>query len=149
MIRLQEDLLNVYNLLTEFSKGTLLGPYPVPIKVEYSESLNSLCFEQRGLKISVNVLNYYCQNLRDLKKTFLLPEDYIYLMDELSRVINTGALLHDRVCLGPEKYGFSLYDMVPGIQNLKLGPVLIGKFKFVSGNSWLFRKLTNRKYERI
>lgn len=149
MIRLQEDLINVYNSLTEFSNGTLLGPSPLPIRVGYSDSLNSLCFEQRGLKVSINVLNYYCKDLRNLHDTYLTPEDYDYLMDTLSRIIGSGSLLHDRVCLGPEKYGFSVYDVTPGIQNLKEGPQLIGRVKFVSGNSWLFKKLIKYRYERI
>ena len=81
MIRLQDDIIEIYNLLTDFSSNTLSG---LPIKVEYSESLNSLCFEQKGLKVAISVLNYYCENLKYLKETYLLPGDYDFLMSSLS-----------------------------------------------------------------
>lgn len=149
MTRIQEDILLIYNSLTDFSKNTLLAPTKLPIKVGYSESLNSLTFEQQGLKVSIPVLNYYCKDLRFLYDTFLIPEDYDYLMDSLTRVIESGVLLHDRVCLSPKKYGFEIYDSNSHTQYIKEGPQLIGRMEFVSGNSWLFRKLTKLKYERI
>lgn len=149
MTRLQEDILLVYNSLTDFSKNTLLAPIQWPIKVSFSESLNSLTFEQKGLKVSIPILNYYCKDLRFLHDTYLKPEDYDYLMDTLSRVIESGVLIHDRVCLSPVRYGFEVYETKSHTQYLKEGPQLIGKIRFVSGNSWLFKKLIHLKYERI
>lgn len=149
MTRLQDDLLLVYNSLTDFSRTTLLAPTQLPIKVEYSDSLNSLTFEQQGLKVSLPTLNYYCKNLRTLEDTYLTPADYDLLMDSLSRIIESGVLLHDRVCLSPVRYGFEVYDTNSHTQYLKEGPQLIGKVRFVSGTSWLFKKLIRLKYERL
>lgn len=149
MIRLQDDVLLIYNSLTDFSKNTLLAPKLLPVKVGYSESSNSLTFEQQGLKVSLPVLNYFCKNLKSLKETYLLPEDYDILMDTLSRVIESGVLIHDRVCVSPIKYGFEIYETKNNTQLLKDGPQLIGRFEFVSGNSWIFKKLIKLKYERI
>lgn len=148
MVRLQDDILLIYNSLTDFSETTLLAPIKLPIRVRYSESSNSLSFEQRGLKVSIPVLNYYCKNLRFLD-TYLVPEDYDYLMETLSRIIESGVLLHDRVCLAPVKYGFEVYDTSPQTLLLKEGPQLIGEAKFISGNSWLFKKIIKFKYEGI
>ena len=147
MTRLQDDVLSIYNSLTEFSKETLLNPVHLPIKVSYSESLNSLCFEQRGYKVAVNPLNYYCENLKDLKETYLLPEDYDLMMSSLARLIGSGVLLHDRVCLSPIKYGFRIYDVRPGM--LKEGPQLIDEVVVVSSNSWLFRAVTKQKFKKL
>lgn len=148
MVRLQDDILLIYNSLTDFSETTLLSPIKLPIKVKYSESLNSLTFEQRGRKVSIPVLNYYCKNLKFLD-TYLISEDYDYLMGTLSRIIESGVLLHDRVCLSPINYGFEIYDTNSYTQYQKEGPQLIGEVKFISKNSWLFKKLTKLKYERI
>ena len=147
MTRLQDDLLGVYNSLTDFSMNTLTNPTHLPIRVDYSESLNSLCFEQKGTKIAISVLNYYCENLKELKETYLFPEDYDHLMYSLSWVINSGHLLHDRVCLSPEKYGFKIYETSPA--SYKNGPQLLASVKFVSGNSWLFKRVTKYKYKNI
>ena len=149
MARFQDDILVIYNSLTDFSETTLLSPERLPIVVRFSESLNSLTFEQKGRKISIPVLNYYCKNLKFLKNTYLLPDDYDYLMGTLSRIIESGVLLHDRVCLSPIRYGFEVYDTNSRTQYLKEGPQLIGRVVFASGNSWLFRKLIHLKYERI
>lgn len=145
MIRLQDDIIEIYNLLTDFSSNTLSG---LPIKVEYSESLNSLCFEQKGLKVAISVLNYYCENLKYLKETYLLPGDYDFLMSSLSKVIESGVLLHDRVCLAPIEFGFKVYETPSQTTRLKDGPQLLGIFKFISGNSWLFKKVTKHKYKK-
>lgn len=149
MVRLQDDILGVYNSLTDFSTNTLLGPVNLPIKVGFSESLNALCFEQKGLKVAISVLNYYCRELKNLKETYLLPEDYDRLMSSLSGIIGSGVLLHDRVCLAPEKYGFSIYETTPQTKLLKEGPQLLMSTKFTSGNSWLFKKVTQFKYRNL
>lgn len=146
MIRLQDDILEIYNLLTDFSSNTLSG---LPIKVEYSDSLNSICFEQKGLKVAISVLNYYCESLKNLKKTYLLPEDYDILMSSLSRLIESGVLLHDRVCLAPRKFGFRIYETPNQTKTLKDGPQLLSDFRFVSGNSWLFKKVIKFKYRKL
>lgn len=147
MTRLQDDILGVYNSLTDFSNNTLSGPVQLPIKVEYSESLNALCFEQKGLKVAVSSLNYYCENLKNLKETYLLPEDYDRLMGSLSGIIGSGILLHDRVCLSPSRFGFRLYETQLGA--LKEGPQFLVDIKFVSGNSWLFKKIIKLKYKDL
>lgn len=149
MTRLQDDIIYIYNTLTDFSRNTLLRPRQLPIRVSFSESLNSLCFEQRGLKVSLPVLNYYCLSLKFLKNTYLLPSDYDKMMDSFSQVISSGSLLHDRVCLAPEEYGFSIYDTPNRTVTLKEGPQLLCRIRLVSGNSWLFKKITTLKYERI
>lgn len=149
MTRLQDDILQIYNTLTDFSKNTLLAPIQLPIKVGYSDSLNSLTFEQRGLKVTLPILNYYCKDLKNLQDTYLIPKDYDFLMDSLTRMIESGALLHDRVCLSPERFGFKIFDTTPITTLLREGPQLISEVRFVSGNSWLFRKLIKLRYERI
>lgn len=149
MVRTQDDILQIYNSLTDFSKNTLLSPVQLPIKIEFSESLNSLTFEQQGMKVSIPVLNFYCKNLKYLHETYLLPRDYDYLMDSLSRIIESGVLLENRVCISPVDYGFEVYNTKPQTALLKEGPQLIGRLKFVSGVSWIFRKITKLKYERI
>ena len=146
MIRLQDDILEVYNMLTDFSSNTLSG---LPIKVEYSESLNALCFEQKGLRVAISVLNYYCESLKYLKETYLLPEDYDILMSSLSRVIESGVLIHDRVCVAPVKYGFRIYETPGQTISLKDGPQLLVDLRFVSGNSWLFKKIIKFKYKKL
>ena len=149
MTKIQEDILLIYNSLTDFSRNTLLAPTQLPIKIDYSESLNSLTFEQQGLKVSIPVLNFYCKNLKFLHTTYLTPRGYDSLMDSLSRIIDSGVLLHDRVCLSPIRYGFEIYDTNSHTQYQKEGPQLIGRVEFVSGNSWIFKKLTKLRYERI
>jgi hypothetical protein len=149
MVRLQDDILGIYNSLTDFSANTLLGPINLPIRVSYSESLNSLCFEQKGLKVAISVLNYYCKGLKNLKETYLYPEDYDKLMSALSGLIGSGVLLHDRVCLAPEVYGFSIYETTAQTALLKDGPQLLTTFRFVSGNSWFFKKVTQFKYKNL
>ena len=146
MIRLQDDILEVYNMLTDFSSNTLSG---LPIKVEYSESLNALCLEQKGLRVAISVLNYYCESLKHLKETYLLPVDYDILMSSLSRVIESGVLIHDRVCVAPVKYGFRIYETPSQTISLKDGPQLLGNLRFVSGNSWLFKKIIKFKYKKL
>ena len=99
--------------------------------------------------MAISVLNYYCRELKNLKETYLLPEDYDRLMSSLSGIIGSGVLLHDRVCLAPEKYGFSIYETTPQTKLLKEGPQLLMSTKFTSGNSWLFKKVTQFKYRNL
>ena len=147
MTRLQDDLIEIYNLLTDFSEETLTKG--TPVKVGYSESLNALCFEQKGLKIAVSALNYYCENLKNLKETYLLPIDYDILMSSLSKSITSGVLIQDRVCVSPRKYGFLLYDVPKVVSKLKDGPQLLADIRIASGNSWLFKKIIKFKYRKL
>lgn len=147
MTRLQEDLLGVYNTLTDFSEATITSPSPIPIRVSYSESLNSLCFEQKGLKVAVNVLNYYCENLKDLKESYLYPEDYDLLMSTLAGLIGKGVLLDERICVAPKKYGFDIYET--NTRSYKDGPQKLASLKFTSGNSRLFRLVTKLKFKTL
>lgn len=147
MTRLQDDLLGIYNSLTDFSNTTLGGPIQLPISVEYSDGLNSLCFEQKGTKVAIGALNYYCENLKNLKKTYLLPDDYDKLMSSLSGVIGSGVLLHDRVCVSPTEFGFRLYETQG--RYLKEGPQLLVDFKFVSGDGWFFKRIIKFKYKNL
>lgn len=149
MIRLQDDILSIYNSLTDFSSNTLLGPIKYPIKVYYSESLNSLCFEQKGLKVAISVLNYYCRDLLNLKESYLSPGDYDSMMSALSGLIGSGVLIHDRVCVAPVKYGFEIYETPSKTATLKEGPQFVASVKFVSGNSWLFKKCIKYKYKNL
>lgn len=145
MTRLQEDLLGIYNSLTDFSNETLGNK--LPLLVDFSEGLNSLCFSQRGKSIAISSLNYYCLDLPKVKGSYLIPEDYDYLMSSLAGIIGSGALLRERVCLSPEKYGFKIYET--SSRYIKEGPQLLADISFVSGNSWLFKKIMKIRYERI
>ena len=87
-------------------------------------------------------------DLKYLKETYLLPGDYDFLMSSLSKVIESGLLLHDRVCLAPIEFGFKVYETPSQTTRLKDGPQLLGIFKFISGNSWLFKKVTKHKYKK-
>ena len=66
-------------------------------------------------------------------------------MSSLSGLVAGGKLLEDRVCLSPENYGFDVYCV--DLRQFWTGPDVIGKIRFVSGNSWLFRFITKRKYK--
>lgn len=147
MTRLQDDILELYNTLTEFSDRTLQGLIHYPIHVYYDDEFKSVCFEQKGKKIVLSVLNYYCENLKNLKNSYLLPKDYDSLMFSLSEMIKSGSMLHDRICVSPMKYGFSLYETSG--RSYESGPLEIGTAKFVSGNSWLFRFMVKLRYKNI
>lgn len=147
MTTLQDDLLEIYNSLVGFSKKTLEGPFPLPIKVSYEGQSHILAFEQMGTSSFLITPTYYCLGLEELKKpTYLLPHDYDYLMSTLQFLIGSGELIKPRTILSPENYGFDIYATDPKI--LSKGPSVLGQIRFVSGTSWLFRYLTKRKYKR-
>lgn len=136
----QEDLKEIYNNLTEFSKTTVQSENPKPIKVWYDKgSLGSpLVFEQGGITVRLRLPIYYCLGLESLiKPSYLLPWDYDYLMGNLLKVINDSRSLDERTCLGPENYGFDIYAINPTEFNKGLDR--IGTVRFVSGNSWIFK----------
>ena len=143
MTRLQDDILGVYNSLTEFSDGTLTNG--LPIKVKYDESFNALSFEQRGKKVMIQSLNYYCENLKFLD-TYMLPVEYNNLMQSLANLIGSGIMIRDRIMISPKKYGFDLYE-TDGM-NLKEGPQRIASIELVYWNSWVFRKYVELIYKK-
>ena len=148
MTTLQNDLKEIYNSLVMFSDDTVKASFPVPIKVWYEKDSRLLVFEQNGNSARLIHPVYYCLGLEKLEKpTYLLPEDYDYLMYTLESLIKSGELIKDRTCLSPDDYGFSIYSTNP--RELWKGPQLRGEVKFVSGRGWIFRWLTKRKYGRF
>ena len=146
MTTLQNDLLEMYNSLVMFSDDTIKASFPVPIKVWYEKDSRLLVFEQNGKSARLLHPVYYCLELEKLEKpTYLLPEDYDYLMYNLQSLINSGELIKDRTCLSPDRFGFSVYST--NIRELWKGPILRGEINFISGNSWMFKWLTKRKYK--
>ena len=144
-MKIQEDLLNLYNDLVSLSKTTLESTQK-PVKVNFEEKMNSLSFEQAGVKIYTRIPLYYSGKISEIKDTYLLPKDYDYLMGTLNQVIQSGKLKEDRICISPEVYGFDIYLAEVNQLRIKEGPILLGQVRFVSGNSWIFRKLTKLKY---
>lgn len=144
-MKIQEDLLNLYNNLVSLSKTTLENTQK-PVKVNFEEKMNSLSFEQDGVKIYTSIPLYYSGKISEIKNTYLLPEDYDYLMGTLNQVIQSGKLSNDRLCISPEVYGFDIYLAEVNQLRFKEGPILLGQIRFCSGNSWLFRTLTKIKY---
>lgn len=145
MASLQTDIIEIYNALSVFSKQVIESEEPRPINVWFDEEFNSFAFELEGKSVRIRSLSYYCLDLPKLKsKTFLLPEDYDVLMSSLLKLIKSGKLIEDRLCVSPENLGFKVFLANPNI--IKGGPRIIGSFKFVSGKSWLFKTLTKFKY---
>jgi hypothetical protein len=146
---LQDDILEIYNSLVEFSKTTLGGALPVPIRVTYDEKLETLFFEQAGKKIGLWVTNWYAGGLKNLcgAGSYLMPQDYDYLMATMSGVIESGVLLEEHTCVSPEMYGFDIWATTR--REAKEGPKLRAQIRFVSGNSWLFKVRTKIKYKSV
>ncbi len=143
MLRLQEDIIGVYNSLTEFSDNTLMNG--LPIRVKYEESMNAISFEQRGKKVIVQSLNYYCENLKFLN-TYILPIEYDNLMQSLATLIGSGIMIRERLLVAPKSYGFDLYE-TDGM-NLKEGPQKLASIELVFWNSWFFRKYVELIYKK-
>lgn len=145
MTKLQEDLLSIYNTLVMFNE-TLTMYNPKPIKVWYEPDSKLLVFEQKNKSARLYAPIYYTLGLEDLvKPTYLLPNDYDALMYNLQSVINSGILLKDRTILSPENFGFDIYATEP--KELHKGPEVVGKMRFISGTSWLFKKYVEFKYK--
>lgn len=146
MTTLQNDILEIYNSLVDFSDNTVKTNFPIPIVVRYEKDTRLLVFEQKGRVVYLNLPVYYCLALEDLEKpTYLLPEDYDYLMSTLQSLIASGELIKSRTCLSPENYGFNIY--ATNINELYKGPDIIGQVKFISGTSWFFKFRTRKKYK--
>lgn len=147
MTPLQNDVLEIYNSLVVFSDNTIKSKFPVPISVKFDTEFNALRFEQKGKTVLLQVLTNYCLGLSDLTEpTWLLPEDYDYIMSSMQSVIASGDLLKPKTCLSPENYGFNLFAVNP--EEPAEGPGIIAQIKFISGTSWLFKLLTKRKYRK-
>jgi hypothetical protein len=146
MTTLQNDLLEIYNSLVVFSSTTITTKFPKPIIVWYEKDSRLLVFEQSGQSVRLGIPVYYCLDLEGIQqKTYLLPKDYDYLMSTLQELINTGVLINNRTCLSPENYGFDIYGV--NIKELWKGPDVLGKIRFVSGKSWLFKRIVKRRFK--
>lgn len=147
MTQLQDDLLEIYNSLVDFSDNTVKTNLPLPIKVWYESEGRLLVFEQKGKSVRISLPIYYCLGLDSLinNPTYLLPEDYDYLMSTLQGLIGSGELIKPRICVSPENYGFDIYGV--NIKELWKGPDILGQVRFVSGTSWFFKFKTKRKYK--
>ena len=142
---LQNDFLEIYNSLVMFSDDTLKSNLPIPIKVHYEKDTRLLVFEQRGKSARLYLPVYYCLDLDSIQKpTYLLPEDYDYLMSTLQSLITSGILLRERTLCSPENCGMDIYST--RLENLEEGLDLIGVIRFISGNSWFFKWKVKRKY---
>lgn len=147
MTTLQNDLLEIYNSLLIFNKDTIVTQQPVPIKVSYEEKYGMLLFEQRGNSVRLQLPIYYCLAFETLANnpTYLLPKDYDELMASLSELLASGVLIEDRTCISPENYGFDVYSV--NMKEFWKGTSRIGRIRFISGTSWLFKLITRRRYK--
>lgn len=143
---LQSDFLEIYNSLVMFSDNTVKSNLPIPIKVWYEKNTRLLVFEQKGKSARLYLPVYYCLDLDSIQKpTYLLPEDYDYLMSTLQNLINSGVLLRERILCSPENCGMDIYGIRP--ENYSDGLDLLGVIRFISGNSWFFKWRVKRKYK--
>ena len=60
---IQDDLIELYNNLLAFNKNTIVTDHPVPIKVSFDKSSNSLVFEQKGVSVRTALPIYYSLGL--------------------------------------------------------------------------------------
>lgn len=139
-------MLEIYNSLVIFSDETVKSKLPKPIKVYYEKPSRLLVLEQSGKSVRLYLPNYYCLDLESLdEETYLLPEDYDYMMSTLLTLITDGVFLKDRVCISPENYGFDVYTV--NLSELWKGPDIVGKVRFISGKSRFFKWKVRRKYK--
>ena len=144
---LQNDLIDLYNMLVVFSNRTLDEKLPErPIEVKYDIESRQVVFTQEGQSVRTQLPVYYCLGLEDLiKPSYLLPEDYDYLMRTLQNLAFSGELIKDRTCLSPENYGFDIYGI--NLKEFEKGPTILGQIRIVSGTGWLFRHYIKFKYK--
>lgn len=146
MPTLQDDILEIYNNLVVFSNTTITTKFPLPITVWYEKENRLLVFEQKGKSVRIGLPVYYCLDLEGIvKKTYLLPEDYNYLMSTFQDLINSGVLTRDRTHVSPENYGFDIYAV--DLKELYKGPGIVGRIRFISGKSWLFKKIVKHRFK--
>ena len=90
MTTLQNDILEIYNSLVIFSKDVLNELSPKPIKVWFEKESGLLVLEAGGNSVRLVHPIYYCLDLDSITKpTFLLPEDYDFLMSNLQKLISS------------------------------------------------------------
>jgi hypothetical protein len=146
MPALQDDILEIYNNLVVFSNTTITTKFPLPITVWYEKENRLLVFEQKGKSVRIGLPVYYCLDLEGIvNKTYLLPEDYNYLMSTFQDLINSGVLTRDRTHVSPENYGFDIYAV--DLKELYKGPGIVGRIRFISGKSWLFKKIVKHRFK--
>lgn len=150
---LQTDLLEIYNNLTEFSKAVAQAENSAPIRVWFDrDGIESpLVFEHKGTMVRLRLPIYYSLGLEDLAGkencSYLLAEDYKYLMTTLSESIYDSRVLEDRgFIVSPENYGFDLYAI--DLKEFQKGLSLVGRVRFVSSNSWWFKLITKWKFKK-
>lgn len=137
---LEGDIRSFYNSLTN------LDP-ELPIGVSYSKPNRCLVFIQYNYRVDIGVMNYYCKDLVNIKKTALLPSDFKKMMDSLKKLVNSGQLKDDKILVSPIEYGFEIYRTNP--MNTIIGPIRLAKVEVISSNNWLFRKIVNYRYKNI
>lgn len=149
MITLQDDLIELYNSLTEFSKTTVQVPDPMPIKVSFDpKGISSpLVMEQGSTVVRLRVPIYYCLALEELENNpeYLLPGDYDVLMSTLTELINSSRLLEDHTCISPENFGFDIYAI--DYREYSKGPNILGRIRFISGSGWFYRLRVKMRYK--
>ena len=142
---LQDDLLEIYNSLVMFSDDIIKSKFPLPLRVRYEKESRLLVMETKGKSVRLYLPVYYCLDLEHIQKeTYLLPEDYDYLMSTLQYLINSGELIRERTIISPENYGFDIY--CTNMKELWKGPDIIGRVRFISGKSWFFKMKVRLKY---
>jgi hypothetical protein len=146
MIKLQEDFLEIYNNLVELS-DSVLGINSCPVAISWNQGMGCLEFSCKGKNLFLRTLNYYLIRPDQVPDTWLLPEDYDALMSGLNRIIKSGKLIQDRLCLVPSLDGFDLYQA--DTRNLTRGAQYLGTFRFISGRSKWFRWRTKNKYKKV
>jgi len=147
MTTLQDDILEIYNSLVLFSDDIVKSKFPLPIRVRYEKESRLLVMETKGKSVRLYLPVYYCLDLESIQKeTYLLPEDYDYLMSTLQYLINSGELIKERTIISPENYGFDIYGT--NLKELWKGPDIIGRVRFISSNSWFFKIKTRLKYRK-
>ena len=145
LVRLQDDLIETFNALTSFSKST--NPTgPIKVWLDKKGVGLPLVLEYKGTTVRLRLPIYYCLGLEDLEKpTYLLPNDYYNMMSTLQSLIMNPQIIEERTCLSPENYGFDVYSINP--KQFDKGLERIGKVRFISGNSWLFKLIVKWKYK--
>lgn len=66
-------------------------------------------------------------------------------MSTFQELINSGVLIKNRTHVSPENYGFDIYAV--DLKELYKGPGIVGKIRFVSGKSWLFKRIVKRRFK--
>lgn len=146
MPKLQEDLLEVYNNLSEIS-DTVLGDQPSPVLVSFDTRMGCLSFKVLGKSLYLRQLNYYLLRPDKIKDAWLLPGDYDNLMSSFLKLIKSGRLIQDHVLVSPDYDGFQIYQTDP--RNLSRGPQELGALVFVSGQGRWFTWRVKQKYKNV